>query len=229
MKKSESIKELATALAKAQAEFKVAELDGLNPHFKSKFATLISVKAATKDALAKYGLSTSQLPSCDSTGKPTLETIIMHTSGEWISGETVLYLSKQDMQQFGASVTYGKRIFLAAALGVVADEDDDGNAAVTVPKEASKDTGPKQQEKQVVQQPKKPIAQNANTGLNCLACGDVIVHNPTSDEYYCRSYQKKEIKGHATKMKIGDLASYKEKFIAHTKKRVGVEPKGFGL
>jgi hypothetical protein len=38
-------------------------------------------------------------------------------------------VTKQDAQGYGSAMTYAKRYSLAAALGVVADEDDDGNAA----------------------------------------------------------------------------------------------------
>lgn len=130
MKKSDSIKNLAAALSKAQSEIKVAEMDGFNPHYKSKFATLKSVVAATRPALTKHGLSVIHLPSTDSQGKPTLETVMTHESGEWMSEVTPLILSKQDMQGFVASVTYAKRMALSAVTGAVADEDDDGNASV---------------------------------------------------------------------------------------------------
>ena len=46
MNKSESIKELATALAKAQGEIKGALKDSQNPFFKSKYADLAEISAA---------------------------------------------------------------------------------------------------------------------------------------------------------------------------------------
>ena len=54
--KSESLKELATALAKAQGEIKGALKDSANPFFKSKYADLSSVVDAIKVAFSKHGL-----------------------------------------------------------------------------------------------------------------------------------------------------------------------------
>ena len=52
MLQSESIKELATALAKAQGELKHASKDSVNPHFRSKYADLASVWEACREALS---------------------------------------------------------------------------------------------------------------------------------------------------------------------------------
>ena len=58
-----------------------------------------------------------------------VETVLAHESGEWISGELLLPLTKADAQGVGSAITYGRRYGLAAIVGIVADEDDDGNAA----------------------------------------------------------------------------------------------------
>jgi len=128
MEKSESIKELATALSKAQGEFSGAAKDADNPFFKSKYADLESCVAAIKPALASNGLSFIQV-SHDEEKSAAIETIIMHSSGEWLSaGKVSVPVSKADAQGFGSAMTYARRYSLSAAFGI-APEDDDGNAA----------------------------------------------------------------------------------------------------
>ncbi len=128
IEKSESIKELATALAKAQGEIGFAMKDTANPFFKSKYADLASVVGTIRDPLAKHGLSFTQV-SHDGENAACIETIIMHASGEWIStGKLTVPVSKHDAQGFGSAITYAKRYSLSAAFGVASD-DDDGNAA----------------------------------------------------------------------------------------------------
>lgn len=128
MNRSESIKELAAALAAAQGEFGIAEFDRVNPHFKSKYASLTSVMNTVRSPLQKNGLSVVQTLSENEKGM-ALETTLLHSSGEWLSGSTPIMLSKEDMQGLGSAITYAKRYAISAMLGVVSDEDDDGNAA----------------------------------------------------------------------------------------------------
>ena len=128
MDKSESIKELASALAKAQGEFAGAVKDTSNPFFKSKYADLESCVSAIKSPLAKHGLSFVQV-SHNQENSATIETIIMHSSGEWLSaGLVAVPVTKADAQGFGSAMTYARRYSLSAAFGI-APEDDDGNAA----------------------------------------------------------------------------------------------------
>jgi hypothetical protein len=129
MNKSESIKELANALAKAQGEMKGAVKDSSNPFFKSKYADLASIVEAIRLPFAKNGLSYSQCIEPTEKDEVRVETMIMHSSGEWMScGVIALPVAKSDAQGFGSAITYARRYGLAAAVGV-APEDDDGNAA----------------------------------------------------------------------------------------------------
>jgi hypothetical protein len=57
-----------------------------------------------------------------------VETMLLHTSGEWISSTLKIPASKQDAQGYGSAITYGRRYGLQSMCGVPA-EDDDGNAA----------------------------------------------------------------------------------------------------
>lgn len=128
MNKSNTIAELAKALVAVQSELLPADKDAANPFFKSNYASLNSIWNSCKFLLAKNGLAISQLNQLCDTGV-IIETVLMHTSGEWISGEIMLPLVKHDAQGVGSAATYGRRYGLAAILGIVADVDDDGNAA----------------------------------------------------------------------------------------------------
>ena len=129
MNKSDSIKELATALAKAQGVMHGAVKDSANPFFKSKYADLASVVEAIRSAFAANGLSYIQSVEPSDKDEVRVETTILHSSGEWIGcGVLALPVSKADAQGYGSALTYARRYSLSAAVGV-APEDDDGNAA----------------------------------------------------------------------------------------------------
>jgi len=133
---SESIKELATAMAKAQGQIKGALKDQNNPFFKSKYADLSSVVEAIRVPLSSNGLSYVQIAH-EKENAAAFETKILHSSGEWLScGIVSVPVSKADAQGFGSASTYARRYSLSAAFGV-APEDDDGNAAAkAAPKKA---------------------------------------------------------------------------------------------
>ncbi len=129
MKTSDSVKEVATAMAKAQAIMAGAAKDKMNPGFKSKYADLASVWDACRDALTRNGLSVVQMTRTSDAQEVVVVTRLLHSSGEWIEGELALPVTKNDAQGFGSALTYARRYALAAAVGV-APEDDDANAAV---------------------------------------------------------------------------------------------------
>jgi hypothetical protein len=129
MNKSESITNLATALAMAQMNIRGAIKDSANPFFKSKYADLSSVVEAIRPAFGQCGLSYIQRIEPSDKDEVRVETILLHASGEWLScGVLNLPVSKADAQGYGSALTYARRYSLAAACGV-APEDDDGNAA----------------------------------------------------------------------------------------------------
>jgi hypothetical protein len=128
MQSSATIKELATALAKAQAEMKNPTFDSTNPHFKNKFASLSAVREAVTPILTKHGLAITQFPKTGD-GVAGCVSRLMHASGEWIEEECLLPLDKNNAQGAGSCITYARRYSLQGIAGVVAEEDDDANAA----------------------------------------------------------------------------------------------------
>jgi hypothetical protein len=126
MTHSESIAALAAALAAAQGELAPVAFDRDNPFFKSRYATLTALREAMRPVFAKHGLSIIQGAGPDG----GIETTILHASGEWITAAGLpMRPVKDDPQGIGSLLTYARRYGLAAAAGLVADEDDDGNGA----------------------------------------------------------------------------------------------------
>lgn len=127
--KSESIANLAAALAKAQAVITGAVKDADNPFFKSKYADLATVLAVGREPLTANGLSVAQMPVSDEQGRVGLHTTLMHTSGEWIDGTVYVAPSKpNDPQVAGSILTYLRRYAYASVVGIP-QVDDDGEAA----------------------------------------------------------------------------------------------------
>ncbi len=135
MQKSETIAELAKALAKAQAAIQPAPKDTSNPFFKSKYADLPAVWRACREPLAANGLSVVQMPADSTEGRIALTTMLLHSSGEYITSTVSTKIAKDDPQGVGSALTYLRRYALAAMVGIVADDDDDGNAASTPPQQ----------------------------------------------------------------------------------------------
>lgn len=133
MTHSEGLNELAAALAKAQAEMRGAIKDGTNPHFHSEYATLASVWDACRGPLTAHGLSVVQVPSAEGP-VVSMVTMLMHESGQWLSGALTMTAVQNTPQGIGSAITYARRYGLAALVGVAPDEDDDGNAASGPPR-----------------------------------------------------------------------------------------------
>ncbi len=125
---SETTAKLDAALAKAQGEIEAASKDKINPAFRSKYADLSSVWAAIRPALSKHGIAITQWPIHSEDNRLHIVTRLAH-DGEWIRAHFSIPVQKQDPHGYGSATTYAKRFSLAAAVGVVADDDDDGNAA----------------------------------------------------------------------------------------------------
>lgn len=127
IKTSESIANIAKALASFQAEVKQPKKEGLNPHFRSKYVTLDDTVKTIHDIAPKFGLSYVQMPVADANGTGVI-TLIMHESGEFIeSPPFMLPMDKKTPQGAGSAITYARRYSVSAAFGIVSDEDDDGN------------------------------------------------------------------------------------------------------
>lgn len=122
--------QIAKALVVAQGEMGDVIKSNSNPAFKTKYADLAAVIDATYPALQKAKIAVLQAPSASFEGKALLsvETILLHESGEYARNILTLKPSKDDPQGIGSAITYARRYALLSLCGV-APEDDDGNNA----------------------------------------------------------------------------------------------------
>jgi len=131
MEKSESITALAGALAKAQSQFppierteKVDYATRSNAKIKYSYAPLSEIIKACKKALGENELSVVQAIHSED-GRVIIETMLAHSSGEWLSSSYNIVGQASDPQTMGSLITYGRRYGLSGMLNIAADEDDD--------------------------------------------------------------------------------------------------------
>ena len=122
---SEQINELAKALAAAQGELEPAEKNataaiGEKGKLSRKYADLTAMIDAVRKVLPTEGVA-------------HVRTMLMHESGQWLASECRMPYdntgSKNTVQSMGSAITYARRYSLSALVGVVADDDDDGEGA----------------------------------------------------------------------------------------------------
>lgn len=131
MEKSPEINELATALSKAQGVIVPASKDSDNPFFKSKYADLSSVWEVAREPLYKNGLAIIQLPSAEG-NIVTLTTMLVHSSGQFISSNLTMIAKDASPQCIGSCITYLRRYALSSIVGIASEIDDDANSATTI-------------------------------------------------------------------------------------------------
>lgn len=126
---SESIGQIASALAKFNVQLESISKDKTNPFFKSAYLSLDMILNTVRPLLAEQGLSILQFPSGNSK-QVGMVTILLHESGEFIQSTVITTATaKNDIQNLGSCISYLKRYSVSAMLGISADEDDDGNVA----------------------------------------------------------------------------------------------------
>jgi len=168
MNKSETIGKLAEALSKAQGMMKGAVKDSENPFFRAAYADLASVWDACREPLSKNGLSVTQTTRIADNGEPVIITTLLHSSGEWMSGELLVKPVKNDPQSVGSAITYGRRYALSAIVGI-APEDDDGEKA---------------QGRQHTEQHKEPEKKAEGTNYKYLQTMKAMKKDVGDDMYY---------------------------------------------
>lgn len=146
MKTSQSIVNISAALLQAQRTFEVVKKNSKNPFFKSKYADISGILAEVKPKLNAVGITLLQ-----PTVEGGVETVLLHESGEFISGFTqtrmttkpvldekknvvydqgrTIYTVEDNPQTHGGAITYARRYGLLAILGLET-EDDDAEAAM---------------------------------------------------------------------------------------------------
>jgi hypothetical protein len=123
------MKQIATALLKAQSEMSNPKKGSTNPFFKSKYADLNSIREAVIPILNSNGISVLQ-PIVHVENKNFVKTILLHESGELMESLTeIIYNKINDAQAQGSGISYARRYSLQSFVCVGAD-DDDGQKAV---------------------------------------------------------------------------------------------------
>ena len=145
---SPEITELSKALIEVQKQLQPAIKDAENPFIKNRYATLNSVMDSCRMALLENGILLTQYPVPVEGNNLGLVTKLVHAkTGQFQASLAVIPLAKPDPQAMGSAFTYGRRYALSAMLGIVSEEDDDGNAAsgrkTKGPVRGVKDTGVK--------------------------------------------------------------------------------------
>lgn len=123
------MKQIATALLKAQSEMSNPKKGATNPFFKSKYADLNAIREAVIPTLNANGISVLQ-PIVHVDSKNFVKTILLHESGEMLESLTeIVYNKVNDAQAQGSGISYARRYSLQSFVCVGAD-DDDGQKAV---------------------------------------------------------------------------------------------------
>jgi hypothetical protein len=132
------MKQIATALLKAQTEMSNPKKGATNPFFKSRYADLNSIREAVIPVLNANGISVLQ-PIVHTENKNFVKTILLHESGEFMESLTeIVYNKVNDAQAQGSGISYARRYALQSFVCVGAD-DDDGQKAVQNKPNATKE------------------------------------------------------------------------------------------
>jgi hypothetical protein len=85
---------------------------------------------ACRDALLEHGIWLTQYPTQVETNQLGLVTKIVHAeTGQWQASLLTMPLPKNDPQGYGSAMTYARRYGLSALIGIVTENDDDGELA----------------------------------------------------------------------------------------------------
>lgn len=119
---------ISKALVAALADIENPPLAGRANY--GKYALLVDCLKVSRKALSPHGLALTQMVSTDAEGDK-LVTRIVHISGEYIQdhGTPLLCDNKSNPQKMGSAITYARRYGLCSILGIVGEQDDDGQAA----------------------------------------------------------------------------------------------------
>lgn len=132
MNTSETINEIAAALAKAQGEMENATKNAQNPHFKNNYADLAGVLNAVRPVLSKHGVAIWQATSIEG-NVMVLHTRLIHSSGQWLESIHPVCALPAKPQEIGSCETYARRYSLAAICGIAQEDDDLSDGKATRP------------------------------------------------------------------------------------------------
>ena len=139
-----SMVKLAPAYSKVCQEIQNPTKNTVGVHNRS-YADLDSVINTSKKVLADNGFTVMQMPF-NKDGEFGVETMLLHTSGEYIKGSFATKPPSLDPQKIGSQITYYRRYALVSMLNLVGENDDD---AESVSDHAKTKANSKPSEKQI--------------------------------------------------------------------------------
>lgn len=176
---SEQIGDVAAALAAAQGELPIVEKNktgkvsgvsksGAKYEYSYKYADIADVYAAALPVLSKHGLCVVQ-PTIVESGSIFIRTRLIHgASGQWLESDYPVCSISGDHQKMGGALTYARRYAGCSLIGIVAEDDVDGEIPIDGAKKETRQIErqerPKPQEQRPPngQQPLPPRVQNGN-------------------------------------------------------------------
>ena len=185
--------------------------DAANPFFKSKYADLPAIWASIRDIMGENGLYVSHTLDANETGDFIITKLVYAETGETIESKSRITLQKVTAQEYGSYITYMRRYALSAMLGLVTDDDDDGNAA----SQAKPKQQPKPAEKPK-QTPEQEMAQKIAKQLKEADTPEII-------EYVWKGFadQREEIKKVSDKAHKALEDIYKERMAQTSQAPIG--------
>jgi hypothetical protein len=146
---SESIAAIATALAKAQTELSNPEKAMVGTVYNARsdspqsfrYASLSSGLEIIRKTLGGQQIAIAQTTDIDrANGTVNLTTVLLHTSGEWISSDwPVCQISETSApRRMGAALTYARRYALFTMVGIAGEDDLDAPDVTNDPAEGHK-------------------------------------------------------------------------------------------
>lgn len=128
---SDSTKELAAALSKAQGEVRMAFADKIGGHHKNPYASLKETLKAAYPALSKNGLSI-EVKLIQDNGQQFFRAILRHSSGEWTASEMLNTFNPKNNHEMGSNFTYARRQLISALVGLASTDEEDDDAEATM-------------------------------------------------------------------------------------------------
>jgi len=173
---------LAAAFAAALAEMPSPTLDKTNTAYgKFRYASIGSYIETCRPHLAKFGLAMANDYEPMPDGNLMCWTVIRDETGDTLRLAPVpVRVDLVKPQATGSAMTYARRYSISAALGVVGDEDDDGNAASTPePKRSMSQAIATAAPKPAPQPAPKPVV-NEDTGYEVVRIASVDTKEGTT-------------------------------------------------
>jgi hypothetical protein len=139
---SESVAAIATALAKAQLELTNPEKAMVGTVYNNRsdspqsfrYASLSSGLDIVRKTLGGQQIAVAQTTDIDrANGMVNLTTVLLHTSGEWISSDWPVCRTSEISapRRMGAALTYARRYALFTMVGIAGEDDLDAPPDIT--------------------------------------------------------------------------------------------------